>query len=457
MAGTTGDQAAALFSRALHGADARTGGGSPAVGGFLVCLDVPSATELGVDYEVFRTGPKFQGVKFLPLGIHFVLFRSREQEHGIRQGFFVNVERHAQVIVREWSLEKEELGPPRPGLNVENLERAVLSFQLDSGLGPYPKEHLKTWRRLSNFISASVLQRCGVEFGGILLPGDAVEDAATSSKTQDGVIPYFPDLPRTVRFTVLQKTRTDLSPEARTAYHFDRSERLEELIETEFSGDWKELVGELQLSFLVFLQLSSLAALGQWKQFIALMSSCERALSSQVPLFLSFIKLLRTQLEQVRPAQLALLQLRAYRTTPALHRPPFSPHFLCCDPHQIPEDFFQDETTSENFLSPCLLSLLELIEDDDAPPQLRQKASHLRQLLASRFHWDPSAELELDELAPVVVPAEELSFAATQDATAAPSPLPPFPPAASTALRRQQQQQDEERANATIAAAFLGS
>ncbi|POM75829.1 A1 cistron-splicing factor [Phytophthora palmivora] len=327
----------------------------------------PSATEFGVDYEVFRTGPKFQGVKFLPLGIHFVLFRSREQEHGIRQGFFIHVERHAQVIVREWSLEKEELGPPRPGLNVDNLERAVLSFQLDSGLGPYPKQHWKTWQRLSNFISAEVLQHCGVEFGAILLPGDAIEDAATSTKTQDGVIPYFPDLPRTVRFTALQKTRTDLSAEARTVYHFDRSERLEELIETEFGGKWKELIGELQLSFLVFLQLSSLAALEQWKQFIALLCSCERALASHVPLFLAFIKLFRTQLEQ------------------------------------IPQDFFQDETTSENFLSPCLSSLLELIEADDAPRELREKAFHFRQLLASRFHWD------FHEFAPVVMTPQHVS------------------------------------------------
>ncbi|ETP51876.1 hypothetical protein F442_03057 [Phytophthora nicotianae P10297] len=419
-----GGQRADLFSRVLRGAEQTTASdnSSAAIGGFLVCLDVPAATEFGVDYEVFRTGPKFQGVKFLPLGIHFVLFRSHEQEHGIRQGFFIDVERHAQVIVREWSLEKEELGPPRPGLNVENLERAVLSFQLDSGLGPYPKQHLKTWQRLSNFISASVLQRCGVEFGAILLPGDAVEDAATSSKTQDGVIPYFPDLPRTVRFTVLQKTRTDLVAQARTAYHFDRSQRVEELIETEFGGDWKELIGELQLSFLVFLQLSSLAALEQWKQFIALMCSCERALSSHVWLFLAFIKLFRTQLEQ------------------------------------IPEDFFQDETTSENFLRPCLLSLLELIEDDDAPSQLRLKAFHLRQLLASRFHWDSTAELELDEFAPVVVPEEELLDAATattmQNDVDTISPLPPMPSAASAALHRHQQ---EEQENAAIAGAFLGN
>ncbi|KAL3665054.1 hypothetical protein V7S43_009688 [Phytophthora oleae] len=415
-----GDSAADLFSRVLHSTDHKApsdgtvaGSNNAAVCGFLVCLDVPTATEFGVDYEVFRTGPKFQGVKFIPLGIHFVLFRSREQEHGIRQGFFVNIERHAQVIVREWSLEKEELGPPRPGLNVDNLERAVLSFQLDSGLGPYPKQHLKTWQRLSRFISTSVLQRCGVEFGAILLPGDAVEDVATSSKTLDGVIPYFPDLPRTVRFTALQKTRKDLAAGARTAYHFDRSERLEELIETEFGGDWKELIGELQLSFLVFLQLSSLAALEQWKQFIALMCSCERALTTHVLLFLAFIKLFQTQLEQ------------------------------------IPEDFFQDEMTSENFVSPCLLSLLELIEDDDSPAQLRQKAVHLRQLLASRFHWDSNVELELDEFAPVVVPQDEVCIANMQDQVTTSSFSPPL---SSAAVHRQQ---DEERENAAIAAAFL--
>lgn len=126
---------ATLFSRVLQGDDGAAGapGGpnssadasaaSGALGGFLVCLDVPPMTEFGVDYEVFRTGPKFQGVKFLPLGVHLVVFRAKEQEHGIRQGFFLRVERHAQVLVREWSAEKEELAPPRPGLNLEALER----------------------------------------------------------------------------------------------------------------------------------------------------------------------------------------------------------------------------------------------------------------------------------------------------------------------------------------------
>jgi hypothetical protein len=116
-----------IFSRSMgatgpHASSSNESGSSAAVGGFLVCLDVPEATEFGVDYEVFRTGPKFQGVKFVPLGVHFVVFRSKDHEHGIRQGFFIEIKDHAQVVVREWSADNEELGPPRPGLNVEHLE-----------------------------------------------------------------------------------------------------------------------------------------------------------------------------------------------------------------------------------------------------------------------------------------------------------------------------------------------
>lgn len=196
----TSSSAADIFARALHGAGASASSSTatstspvpPAatssnstIGGFLVCLDVPAGTEFGVDYEVFRTGAAFRGVKFLPLGVHLVVFRAREQQHGVRQGFFVRVERAAQVLVREWSAEKEELGPPRAGLNLEHLERAcnsvvlccclqsltayimcmcvcttgaVLSFQLDSGLGAYPMQHYTIWTRLTKFVSESVLQ-----------------------------------------------------------------------------------------------------------------------------------------------------------------------------------------------------------------------------------------------------------------------------------------------------------
>uniref|UniRef100_K3W8B9 AAR2 splicing factor homolog n=1 Tax=Globisporangium ultimum (strain ATCC 200006 / CBS 805.95 / DAOM BR144) TaxID=431595 RepID=K3W8B9_GLOUD len=357
---------------------------SSAIGGFLVCLDVPQMTEFGVDYEVFRTGPKFQGVKFLPLGIHLVVFRSREQEHGIRQGFFIRVTRHSQVIVREWSAEKEELAMPRPGLNLEHLE--LLSFQLDSGLGVYPKQHYKIWHRMTKYISNS---RCGVELGALILPGDSdmLSSDGDAAKRNESVAPFFPDLPRTVRFTSLLKRKNELQLSAveRTQYYFDRSTMLEELLASDFGNRWEELVGEFQLAFVVFLQLSSLAALEQWKQFIVMLCSCDRALHTHTSLFAAFLKLLHTHLKQ------------------------------------IPEDFFDDETTSANFLRPCLASFFEVLDDVDAPQQLQTPTRQLQQLVQTRFGITLSS-FDAEEFAPVVVSEEEL-FAASAASCAAPAPV----------------------------------
>ncbi|KAF1314357.1 Mrna splicing factor, partial [Globisporangium splendens] len=351
---TTTAEASTPHANTADGADS-----SSAIGGFLVCLDVPQMTEFGVDYEVFRTGPKFQGVKFLPLGIHLVVFRSREQEHGIRQGFFVRVTRHSHVLVREWSAEKEELAMPRPGLNLEHLE--------------------PLWCR----------------FGALILPGDSdvLSTDDDAGKRNESVAPFFPDLPRTVRFTSLlrRKNELQLSAVERTQYHFDRSNTylrvcvstmLEELLASDFDNRWEELVGEFQLAFVVFLQLSSLAALEQWKQ--------------------------------------------------------------------IPEDFFDDETTSANFLRPCLASFFEVLDDVDTPQQLRKPTRQLQQLVQTRFGIAFSP-FDAEEFAPVVVSAEEksslVSYAQLYAASASSLAAASSAPVVDTA----------EAENEAIAAAFVAA
>jgi A1 cistron-splicing factor AAR2 len=44
------------------------------------------------------------------------------------------------------------------------------------------------------------------------------------------------------------------------------SQQLEELLSSEYEQDWKELMGEFQLTFVLFLLLSSFSALEQWKK-----------------------------------------------------------------------------------------------------------------------------------------------------------------------------------------------
>lgn len=44
-------------------------------GAILAFLDVPEDTEFGIDYNCWRVGHKFKGVKMIPPGIHFVYYR----------------------------------------------------------------------------------------------------------------------------------------------------------------------------------------------------------------------------------------------------------------------------------------------------------------------------------------------------------------------------------------------
>jgi hypothetical protein len=125
--------------------------------------------------------------------------------------------------------------------------------------------------------------------GAIVVPG-GIDDGALGEAATSGVVPFFHDQPRTVRFTALhQRDVAAMTPQERTLYYFDKrcdachckrrsvgrletdliamaSAMLMDLVTNAFDGSWQDLLGEYQLAFIVFLQLSSLAALEQWKQ-----------------------------------------------------------------------------------------------------------------------------------------------------------------------------------------------
>lgn len=46
--------------------------------GFLILLDVPQGTEVGIDFNYWSVGPRFRGIKLIPPGFHFVYYRSVE-------------------------------------------------------------------------------------------------------------------------------------------------------------------------------------------------------------------------------------------------------------------------------------------------------------------------------------------------------------------------------------------
>ncbi|MCE5165971.1 hypothetical protein HAX54_013511, partial [Datura stramonium] len=43
-------------------------------GATLLLLDVPQHTLIGIDTQMFSSGPNFKGVKMIPPGVHFIYY-----------------------------------------------------------------------------------------------------------------------------------------------------------------------------------------------------------------------------------------------------------------------------------------------------------------------------------------------------------------------------------------------
>lgn len=44
-------------------------------GAFFFLLGVPTGTEVGIDFNCWRTAEKFKGIKMIPPGVHYIYYR----------------------------------------------------------------------------------------------------------------------------------------------------------------------------------------------------------------------------------------------------------------------------------------------------------------------------------------------------------------------------------------------
>ncbi|GAB4827958.1 hypothetical protein Ancab_034843 [Ancistrocladus abbreviatus] len=97
----------------------------------LLLLDVPQYTLIGVDTQVFSSGPAFMGIKMIPSGVHFIYYSSANRdgkEYSPIIGFFV-VTSPSEVVVRRWSPQDERLIRVSEE-EEERFSRAVKGFRV---------------------------------------------------------------------------------------------------------------------------------------------------------------------------------------------------------------------------------------------------------------------------------------------------------------------------------------
>lgn len=155
------------------------------------------------------------------------------------------------------------------------------------------------------------------------------------------------------------------TPQEVTKYSMDSTYAIQTMIKTINTNGTDALLGELQFSFICFIIGQVLDSFEQWKQLLHLLCCGEGAVSKYKDLYISLIKVLHFQLREV------------------------------------PEDFFVDIVSQNNFLTSTLRELFSNLQNESVDKTLCHRGMNFKQNLTTRFNWD--FDVEADEDGPVVV------------------------------------------------------
>jgi AAR2 protein len=362
---------------------------------FLGLLDLPEHSSITIDGEpVVIRRSDFVGFFNLPTAsegadggsFHFVSVRaaSSRQRSGQSQpssvvvGFVIPSQ--GSLIRRYDPLTEEVSSKDVDALTVGNLLTSVHLGKIDSQrivdyaklLDP-PKQ--RSWSEGTGLVSFRLLGRRGLGFGNKIVPGafgGNCEEATTHLNEVDGApaaYPPIPVLPKSSKADPIQRPLhrlhhpgtkrylSELDPTSRTNLLVDPdscTRAFESVLRDCYNGCWQDLVGDVQLSHILFLQLHCYASLTHWRDLVAMLSFVNpAALSLDRPTVGSlFACLLRTLSWQVMT---------------------------------MDEGLFDDmELSGDNVLIPSFKRLL-LVDDNLAGTAWQASRNGLQRILQQRF------------------------------------------------------------------------
>ncbi|KAL3346244.1 hypothetical protein AABB24_024934 [Solanum stoloniferum] len=281
-------------------------------GATLLLLDVPQNTLIGIDTQMFFSGPNFKGVKMIPPGVHFIYYSSSNREGNEFSpivGFFVEAS-PSEVIVKKWD-SKDERFVKLSEEEGERYAQAVKKLEFDRQLGPYALDQYGDWKRLSNFITKSTIESIEPIGGEITIISESEMVGNVHKTAMEKVLAeqlknskflkpdkkspsnscYYTSIPRVIKLK-------GVSGQDLTNMNLDKTHILETILTKQYGGSEDSLLGELQFAFVAFLIGQSLEAFLQWKLVVSLLLGCTEApLHTRTQLFTKFIKAIYYQLK----------------------------------------------------------------------------------------------------------------------------------------------------------------
>ncbi|KAL9343932.1 hypothetical protein Peur_064363 [Populus x canadensis] len=384
-------------------------------GATLLLLDVPQYTLVGIDTQMFTVGPAFKGIKMIPPGPHFVYYSSSSKDgkqFSPIVGFFVDAA-PSEVIVRKWNQQEERLVKV-PEDEEERFCQAVKSLEFDRYLGPYNLSQYGEWKRLSSYLTKTIIKRIEPIGGEITVacesemdknsPKTSIEraldaqlgtgkfSASTSVDRSKKRGCYYTTIPRVIK-------RRGMEGKELTSLNLDKTELLESVLIKDYGGSEDLLLGELQFAYIAFLMGQSLEAFFQWKSLVSLLLSCiEAPFRTRSHLFTKFIKVIFYQLKYGLQKERKESNGAGIAVSSLLDESWFSADSFL---HRLCKDFFllvQDATVVDGDLLTWTRKLKELLEN----------------ILGWEFQQNSAVDgiyfEEDDEFAPVVEMLDESSF-----------------------------------------------
>ena len=271
----------------------------------IALLDLPINSLVGVDGQSIRLQREdFVGIKGIPTkGFHLVIARagacgtSKDQKQGnvaaTSAGFVFQTTpggRETQVLalVRRYDPKTEEVSSKLE----DSITISSLSEQINVGrIGPQrmvsysdfvSSDQLQAWSKLSDCISETLLVERKIQNGSKIVPGcyggeESKISTTTSTTIVDGASVTYPAIPvmssdstSSVRYSGHEGTKrflSTLSPTDRTSlFHHENpsSVVMEMVLKQHYGGEWQHLIGDLQLSYVLFLHLQCLSSLEHW-------------------------------------------------------------------------------------------------------------------------------------------------------------------------------------------------
>jgi len=312
-------------------------------------LNSPEKMLFGIDNNSWKIGPKFMGIKLIPMGSHFVYYSLSDEDYAIKQGFCINVNSSTKVHIRKWDNDIQDFIHVKEE-DKEGFTIGVNNFDFEPFLGSYPKENVENWNDVSNFISSKILSKLEPITRKYITTTNEYDDATTEDINTKANIFY----------TSINKIKFihDKNQQNITNYYIDKSQQLSLILEKEYQGDYSMLLGEFQYSFITFILGEIFESFEQWKSLITLVLSCNEAISTNEEFYCYFIEVLYHQLRQ------------------------------------LPKDFFADEITANNFMRRLLSQFILFCCEEKVSDKIYQRVIRLRKFLKVFFSFEIKNEVE---------------------------------------------------------------